>query len=75
MVQFNNINTTENTVQTVKAPATATANQANISTDSVRKEIQGKIMNAQKKSQELSLNTEMTAQEREIGRASCRDRV
>ncbi len=65
MVQFNNINTTENTVQTVKAPVAATANQANTSTDSVRKEIQGKIMNAQKKSQELSLNTEMTAQERE----------
>ncbi len=75
MVQFNNINTTENTVQTVKAPVAATANQANTSTDSVRKEIQGKIMNAQKKSQELSLNTEMTAQERENRRQQIQQEI
>ena len=75
MVQFNNINTADNTVQTVKAPVTATANQANTSTDSVRKEIQGKIMNAQKKSQELSLNTEMTAQERENRRQQIQQEI
>ena len=75
MVQLNNIDTAVNTVQTVKAPVTATANQASTSTDSVRKEIQGKIMNAQKQSQELSLNTEMTAQERENKRQQIQQEI
>lgn len=75
MVQLNNIDTAGNTVQTVKAPVTATANQASTSTDSVRKEIQGKIMNAQKQSQELSLNTEMTAQERENKRQQIQQEI
>lgn len=75
MVQLNNINTPANTVQTAKAPAAAAADQVNISTDSVRKEIQGKIMNAQKKSQELSLNTEMTAQERENRRQQIQQEI
>lgn len=75
MVQLDNIKA-GNTVQTVKAPTNTATAQADISsTDSVSKDIQGKIQNAQKQSQALSLNTEMTAQERETKRQQIQQEI
>lgn len=75
MVQLDNIKA-GNTVQTVKAPTNTATAQADISsTDSVSKNIQDKIQNAQKQSQALSLNTEMTAQERENKRQQIQQEI
>lgn len=56
MMQVSNVNATSNTVQTKEQP--------DVAVDSVSKDIQSKIMNAQKQRQELSSNTEMSAEEK-----------
>ena len=72
MMQVEHVNSTGNSVQPAKAQASAAPAQAsaapaqtNTATDSVSKEIQSQIMNAQKKRQGLSFNMEMTAAEKE----------
>lgn len=57
MMQIRNVNGTGNAVQAVKE-------QPGVTADSVSKDIQSKIMNAQKRRQELSSNMEMTAEEK-----------
>lgn len=57
MMQVSNVNGTGTNVQAVKE-------QPSVTVDSVSKDIQSKIMNAQKQRQELSSNTEMTAEEK-----------
>lgn len=59
MIQVSNVNkNTGNTAQPVREPVDAAA-------DSVSKDIQSKIMVAQKQRQGLSFNTEMTSEEKE----------
>ncbi len=56
-MQVSNVNAKGNQVQTVKK-------QPEVAVDTVSKEIQGRIMNAQKRRQELSSDMEMSAQEK-----------
>jgi len=64
MMQVEHVNSTGNSAQPAKAQAAAAPAQTNTATDSVSKEIQSQIMNAQKKRQGLSFNMEMTAEEK-----------
>ncbi len=65
MMQVDNVNSTGKAVQSVKAQVSPAAEQTNSAADSVSKDIQSKIMDAQKQRQGLSFNMEMTAEEKE----------
>lgn len=60
MMQVSNVSAAGNTVQAVKT----VKEQPSTATDSVSKDIQNKIMDAQKQRQELSSNMQMTAEEK-----------
>lgn len=64
-MQVDNVNSTGKAVQSVKAQVSPAAEQTNSAADSVSKDIQSKIMDAQKQRQGLSFNMEMTAEEKE----------
>lgn len=65
MMHVDNVKSTGNAVQPAKAQISPAAEQANTVADSVSKNIQSKIMDAQKQRQGLSFNMEMTAEEKE----------
>lgn len=64
-MQVDHVNAKGNAVPPAKAQASPAADQTNAATDSVSKDIQSKIVNAQKQRQGLSFNMEMTAEEKE----------
>lgn len=70
MMQISNVNVAENgsTMQTAKKPV-------NMELDSVSKDIQNKIMNAQKQQQDLLSNREMTAEEKENQRQKIQQEI
>ncbi|MEY8391302.1 hypothetical protein AALA98_08005 [Lachnospiraceae bacterium 45-W7] len=64
-MQVDNVKSTERTAQPAKAQINPTAGQPDNVQDSVSKELQSKILDAQKQRQGLSFNMEMTAEEKE----------
>ncbi len=64
-MQVDNVKSSEKTVQPVKSQTSPAADQVNAAADSVSKDIQSKILDAQKQRQGLSFNMEMTAEEKE----------
>lgn len=68
MMQVSNASSAGNAVQPVKE-------QANAVPDTVSKEIQGRIMDAQKRRQDLSSDTNMTAQEKESKRQKIQQEI